>query len=101
MGGSFFIMRAYANSSAMRRRNWTYLTPGNFWQDLDHRTRLIETLRESGGQLLNEEVIWKTKQGQPVHLLISSGRLPRRPHQLRRRQADLVGLRHHGPEACG
>jgi PAS domain-containing protein len=43
----------------------------NFWQDLDHRTRLIETLRESGGQLLNEEVIWKTKQGQPVHLLIS------------------------------
>jgi PAS domain S-box-containing protein len=43
----------------------------NFWQDLDHRTRLIERLRESGGQLLNEEVIWKTKQGQPVHLLIS------------------------------
>src|SRR5215217_7272514 len=42
-----------------------------FWQDLDHRTRLIETLRQSGGQLLNEEVIWKTKQGQPVHLLIS------------------------------
>jgi PAS domain S-box-containing protein len=42
-----------------------------FWHDLDHRTRLIETLRERGGQLLNEEVIWKTKQGQLVHVLIS------------------------------
>ena len=42
-----------------------------FWQDLDHRTRIVETLRERGGQLLNEEVIWTTKQGQAVHLLIS------------------------------
>ena len=42
-----------------------------FWHDLDHRTRLIETLRERGGQLLNEEVIWKTKQGELVHALIS------------------------------
>src|SRR5215211_1142584 len=40
-----------------------------FWHDLDHRTRIIETLRERGGQLLNEEVIWKTKQGQLVHAL--------------------------------
>ena len=42
-----------------------------FWHDLDHRTRIIETLRERGGQLLNEEVIWKTKQGQLVHALMS------------------------------
>ena len=42
-----------------------------FWQDLDHRSRLITRLREEGGQLLNEEVIWNTKQGRPVNLLIS------------------------------
>jgi PAS domain S-box-containing protein len=41
------------------------------WHDLDHRARIIGLLRERGGQLLNEEVIWKTKQGRPVHLLIS------------------------------
>ena len=42
-----------------------------FWHDLDHRTRIIELLRTRGGQLLNEEVIWKTKAGEPLHLLIS------------------------------
>ncbi len=42
-----------------------------FWYDLDHRTRIIELLRTRGGQLLNEEVIWKSKQGEPLHLLIS------------------------------
>jgi PAS domain S-box-containing protein len=42
-----------------------------FWHDLDHRTRIVERLKERGGQLLNEEVIWKTKQGERVHLLIS------------------------------
>jgi PAS domain S-box-containing protein len=42
-----------------------------FWHDLDHRARIVELLRERGGQLLNEEVIWKTKQGQLLHLLIS------------------------------
>src|SRR4051812_14531096 len=31
-----------------------------FWHDLGHRTRIIETLRERGGELLNEEAIWKT-----------------------------------------
>ena len=41
------------------------------WHDLDHRARIIETLRERGGQLLNEEVVWKTKQGRPVHVLVS------------------------------
>ncbi len=42
-----------------------------FWHDVQHRTRIIDALRERGGQLLNEEVIWTTKQGQPIHLLIS------------------------------
>jgi len=45
-----------------------------FWHDLDHRTPIIETLRERGGQLLNEEVIWKTKEGRPVHTLMSTCR---------------------------
>jgi PAS domain S-box-containing protein len=42
-----------------------------FWYDLDHRDRIIERLRERGGQLLNEEVLWKTKHGKLFHLLIS------------------------------
>ena len=42
-----------------------------FWHDLDHRARIVERLRERGGQVLNEEVVWKTKQGQLLHLLIS------------------------------
>ena len=42
-----------------------------FWHDLDQRARIIETLRAQGGQLLNEEVIWTTKQGAAVHLLLS------------------------------
>jgi PAS domain S-box-containing protein len=42
-----------------------------FWHDLDHRTHIIELLRLRGGQLLNEEVAWKTKQGEPLNLLIS------------------------------
>src|SRR3954466_4219617 len=42
-----------------------------FWHALDHRARIIETLRAQGGQLLNEEVVGKTKQGRPIHVLIS------------------------------
>lgn len=42
-----------------------------FWYDLDHRARIVERLRERGGQLLNEEVIWRTKQGRLLNLLIS------------------------------
>jgi hypothetical protein len=42
-----------------------------FWHDLEHRTRIIDILRTRGGQLLNEEVIWKNKLGEPLHLLIS------------------------------
>src|SRR5215212_10490966 len=42
-----------------------------FWHDLDQRARIIDTLRAQGGQLLNEEVTWTTKQGAAVHLLLS------------------------------
>jgi PAS domain S-box-containing protein len=42
-----------------------------FWVDLEHREQLVTRLRERGGQLLNEEVVWKTKAGTPIHLLIS------------------------------
>jgi PAS domain S-box-containing protein len=42
-----------------------------FWHDLDQRARIIETLREKGGQLFNEESIWKTKAGRQVHVLVS------------------------------
>ena len=42
-----------------------------FWADLEHRARVVEQLRTRGGQLLNEEVIWKTKQGEILNLLIS------------------------------
>ena len=42
-----------------------------FWHDLDHRLRIIETLRDQGGTLLNEEVIYKTKQGHLIHVLMS------------------------------
>ena len=42
-----------------------------FWHDLDHRMRIVELLRTRGGQLLNEEVIWKSKRGELLHLLIS------------------------------
>src|SRR5262245_52691805 len=42
-----------------------------FWHDLNHRSRIIEQLRTRGGQLLNEEVIFKTKQGELLNLLIS------------------------------
>jgi PAS domain S-box-containing protein len=42
-----------------------------FWHDLAQRDRIIERLRTQGGQLLNEEVVWKTKQGDLLNLLIS------------------------------
>ena len=42
-----------------------------FWHDLDQRSRIIATLRERGGQILNEEVTWTTKHGRPVHVLLS------------------------------
>jgi PAS domain S-box-containing protein len=41
-----------------------------FWHDLNQRTEIIEKLR-NGGQVLNQEVLWKTKQGEAIHTLIS------------------------------
>src|SRR6201999_3184587 len=43
----------------------------NFWVDLDQRARIIESLREGRGSVANFEVLWKTKQGVPVHVLVS------------------------------
>jgi PAS domain S-box-containing protein len=42
-----------------------------FWLELAHRDRILDLLRARGGQLFNEEVLWKTKRGEPLHLLIS------------------------------
>src|SRR3974390_2891334 len=41
------------------------------WHDLDQRARIIKQLQERGGQILNERVIWRTKKGGLVHLLLS------------------------------
>ena len=42
-----------------------------FWHDLSQRAQIIEQLRGHGGQILNERVIWRTKKGTLVHLLLS------------------------------
>jgi PAS domain S-box-containing protein len=42
-----------------------------FWAELSHRDWIIDLLRKRGGQLLNEEVIWKTKRGELLNLLMS------------------------------
>ena len=42
-----------------------------FWMDLEQRTTIIDTLRTRGGQLINEPVVWKTKDGRPVYVLLS------------------------------
>ena len=72
-----------------------------FWHDLDHRERIIELLRTRGGQLLNEEVIWKTKRGELLNLLISYVQVAYawRPCRGGRRQAAVLALRHHAAAA--
>jgi PAS domain S-box-containing protein len=42
-----------------------------FWVDLDQRARIIEDLREGRRQVFNYEVQWKTKQGEPIHVLVT------------------------------
>ena len=42
-----------------------------FWHDIEQRARIIEALREKGGQLINERVIWRTKSGRPLNMLLS------------------------------
>ena len=68
-----------------------------FWHDLAHRERIIELLRARGGQLLNEEVIWKTKQGDLLDLLISYVQVAYAGGHVAdlRRQAAVLALRHH------
>jgi hypothetical protein len=41
------------------------------WLDLKQRARIIDRLRDQGGQILNEKVTWRTKKGTLVHLLMS------------------------------
>jgi len=41
------------------------------WHDLAQRERIIKQLRDHGGQILNERVIWRTKKGALVHFLWS------------------------------
>ena len=42
-----------------------------FWHDLDQRARMISSLHEHGGHLLNEEVLYRTKQGHLINVLLS------------------------------
>jgi PAS domain S-box-containing protein len=42
-----------------------------FWVDLDQRARIIESLREGRESVVNHEGLWKTKRGEPIHVLIS------------------------------
>src|SRR5215469_13709131 len=41
------------------------------WHDLKQRARIIKQLQDRGGQILNERVVWQTKNGSLVHLLLS------------------------------
>src|SRR6187401_1494359 len=41
------------------------------WHDLNQRERIIDQLRNWGGQVLNEKVTWRTKKGALVQLLLS------------------------------
>lgn len=54
-----------------RKEELTLFDTREFWHDLDQRARIIESLRLSGGQLLNQEVVWKTKQGALIDTLVS------------------------------
>jgi PAS domain S-box-containing protein len=42
-----------------------------FWFDLDQRKPILDGLREGRGGAINHEVLWKTKQGEPIHVLLS------------------------------
>ena len=69
--GCYSTMRACAKSSDTARTNSHLCDTRLFWHDLDQRTRIIEQLQDHGGQVLNEKVIWRTKKGALVHLLLS------------------------------
>ena len=42
-----------------------------FWHDLEQRAHILHQLHEHGGQVLNERVTWRTKDGTLVNLLLS------------------------------
>src|SRR5688572_23774031 len=54
-----------------RKDELELIETSTFWNDIEQRARIIQSLREKGGQLINERVIWRTKNGRPLHLLLS------------------------------
>ncbi len=42
-----------------------------FWHDREQRSKIIASLRDHGGQLLNEKAVWRTKTGQLLNLLVT------------------------------
>ena len=42
-----------------------------FWHDLEQRSRIIAVAARPWRPALNEKVIWRTKSGQPIHVLLS------------------------------
>ena len=54
-----------------RKEELEGIETSTFWHDVEHRARIIESLREHGGQLLNQKVVWRAKNGQLLHLLLS------------------------------
>ena len=72
-------------------------TPALFWHDLEQRARIIAVAARDGrpahqrtGDLADQE-----RPAASPAAVLRAGRLSRRTHQLRRRQARAVGLRHH------
>ena len=42
-----------------------------FWHDREQRSQIIASLQQRGGQLLNEKVVWRAKNGQRLNLLLT------------------------------
>ena len=80
MGGCCFTTRGCA-SCLDRGRTIDRIDTRKFWHDVEQRSRIIASLHERGGQLLNEKVVWRTKNGQLLDLLyLRAGGLSRRAH---------------------
>ena len=67
----FCTTPVYANYSATIGASFDFSIREDFWSDQDQREQIIKKLREGGGDVLNEEVVWKTKTGEPVSVLVS------------------------------
>jgi PAS domain S-box-containing protein len=70
-GRLLFHNRRLRDLTRYTNEDLTLFDTRRFWHDLAHRERVVEFLRSRGGQLLNEEIIWKDKQGELLNLLIS------------------------------